>query len=532
MPLALVLLPGWGEGASAERLIVGIDHDFPPHQYLDDDGRPTGFDLESFRAVAELQGIEFEVQSGPWHEIRRRLEAGEIDVSPGMVATKSRDKLLEFSVPSVVVQHVVFVPKDSGAKHPKELIGKVVTVERGALWHDLIIERGLDIDLEAVETPSQVLRRVAEGDAAGAILLYKQGLFLIRHHGLTGIRALVRRGAKGVVELRFALPEGRTELLAQLNDGLAAIRASGRYDEVYDRWFGVLREKPLWERPVVRVLSLAFLVAMVLFLAALLWSQTLRRRVSERTRDVIAAEKEQGNLQAQLLQAQKMEALGRLAGGVAHDFNNVLTVIQGGLYLARESVAENDQKSRLLDSALTAAESDRQLIEQLLTFSHQQEAKPQRLSWNRLFEEQGEMLRRLAGSPVRIEFDLAPDLMEILIDPSQASQIVLNLVVNARDSMEGGGTIHISTSNVELEGGLFARLSVSDNGSGIDAETRERIFEPFFTTKGEGGSGLGLATVFGIVTRGRGTVHLGSDPGRGSVFHVDLPRAPALSSRE
>jgi polar amino acid transport system substrate-binding protein len=515
--------------ASAERLVVGIDQAFPPHQFVDDQGIPAGFDLEIFEAVARSEGIDFEVRAAPWFEVRRQLEEGEIDAVPGMVWSPVRDEKLEFSAPIFLAGYAAFVRAESDVHQLSDLEGRVVAVERGDIWEDRILERHYPVELDSAPTPLVALQHLAGGRADAAILLRNQGLFLARQLSGHGIRTLgttdTSMGLGETVAIRVAVPRGSRNLLARLNDGLTAIRASGQHDAIYERWFGVLREVPFWERRAVRLLVAGAAAAAFGLLASMLWSRMLARRVAERTRSLAEAEEEKRSLQAQLLQAQKMDALGRLAAGVAHDFNNVLTVIMGGLELGKASIPPGDRAERVLTAANTAARSARDLIAQLLTFSRAGDVKPTRMNWNDLLDENEAMLERLLGSRAKFRVDRAPELPDVMLDRSQALQVVLNLAVNARDAMaaSGGGTVWIETSRVEGSEPTQVRLSVSDTGRGMDAETRERIFEPFYTTRPGEGSGLGLSTVYGIVTRSGGTLHVMSEVGKGSRFDVDLP---------
>jgi polar amino acid transport system substrate-binding protein len=517
---AALLLPAV---ASAEPVIVGIDSSFPPHQYLNSRGEPAGFDLDLFRAVAEVQGIEYEVRTATWDELRQQLEKGEIDVNPGVVQSEARDVLLDFSVPTVLVHHSIFVRDDSNIEQPSDLRGAAVAVQRSGIWDDIVRERGYPVELEPMATPSETLQSLASGQAEGAVLLLDQGLFLIRDLGLEGIRSI--GGPFSTMAYRFAVPEGREELLAKLNDGLVEVRASGRYDALHDRWFGVLHEPSFWGSRAAAVLGGAAGLALLGLGAALAWSRTLQRRVERRTRELVKSQEQERQLQAQLLHSQKMEALGRLAGGVAHDFNNVLTVILGGLALARDGLDQDDRLREPVESAYAAARSAADVTKQLLAFSRKQRVEPKPLSWNRLLEEQVDVLRRLIGSPMTLEMALDPDLPEILVDPGQASQILLNLVVNARDATVGQGKVRISTQLVDVGDERFVRLSVADDGVGMEADISEQIFEPFFSTKGEEGTGLGLSTIYGIATQHGGKVSVQSTPSVGSVFHVDLPPA-------
>ncbi len=241
------------------------------------------------------------------------------------------------------------------------------------------------------------------------------------------------------------------------------------------------------------------------------------------------------HLEEQLLQAQKMEAIGRLAGGIAHDFNNLLAVIQMDLdWIAGELGTENKLSEDVV-RVRAAATRGAALTQQLLAFSRKQHLQPRIIVLNDIVGEMQRMMGRILGEDVRLDVELAPDIAAVEADPSQIAQVLVNLAVNARDAMPGGGLLSISTHEVdlddarahalgELSAGRYVRLRVSDTGHGMDDATRARAFEPFFTTKRPGkGTGLGLATVFGIVRQSGGGITIESAPGRGSTFDVFLP---------
>jgi signal transduction histidine kinase/CheY-like chemotaxis protein len=241
-------------------------------------------------------------------------------------------------------------------------------------------------------------------------------------------------------------------------------------------------------------------------------------------------------LQAQLRQAQKMEAVGLLAGGVAHDFNNILTVIKSYASMLHDDIEAGDPRRDDVAEVEKAADRAAGLTRQLLAFSRQQVLKPQVLHLNDTVAEVGKMLSRLIGADVAMSTRYDPDLGFVKADAGQLEQVLMNLAVNARDAMPNGGTLTIETRNVELgehyvdqyggcEPGAYIMIAVSDTGHGMDAATQERIFEPFYTTKGIGkGTGLGLSTVYGIMKQSGGTVSVESAIGKGTTFRVYLPR--------
>ena len=241
-------------------------------------------------------------------------------------------------------------------------------------------------------------------------------------------------------------------------------------------------------------------------------------------------------LEEQLRHAQKMEAVGRLAGGIAHDFNNLLMVIQGYADLMAERLAADDPLRRNAEQIQTAAQRAASLTQQLLAFSRKQILDPSVISIQSVVADMEKILQRLIGEDVQLETHSTKDLWLVKADRSQIEQVIMNLAVNARDAMPNGGRLMIETANVELDTsfsqhavvmspGKYVMLAVTDNGVGMDAQTQAHLFEPFFTTKEKGkGTGLGLATVYGIVKQSGGYIWVYSEPGRGTTFKIYLPR--------
>ncbi len=238
---------------------------------------------------------------------------------------------------------------------------------------------------------------------------------------------------------------------------------------------------------------------------------------------------ERKRLEAQLRQSQKMEAIGRLAGGIAHDFNNLLTIISGNVHLIQHLPAGDPEFPQLLDDIRDAADRAAGLTRQLLTFSRKQPTRPVVLDLSDVVTGLTSMLRRLIGERITIRTQLAPAPVRVKADRGQLEQVIMNLVINAKDAMLDGGTLTIATAEVTGQG-RFARLTIADTGVGMSDEVKRHLFEPFFTTKDVGkGTGLGLATVYGIVEQAGGGIEVESAPGAGTTFAIRLPWCEALA---
>src|SRR6266540_4204347 len=247
---------------------------------------------------------------------------------------------------------------------------------------------------------------------------------------------------------------------------------------------------------------------------------------------------ERKNLEAQLMQSQRLESIGRLAGGVAHDFNNLLTTIVGNTELALDSLPADHPVRADLSEIAQSADRATGLTRQLLAFARKQLIEPRPIDLNQLVLEMDKLLRRLIGEDIELATLLETDLWRVRADPGQIEQVILNLAVNARDAMPNGGKLTIETANIEVDESLahlhpwmrlgsYVRLAVRDSGHGMSADVLAHVFEPFFTTKPVGkGTGLGLATVYGIVKQNEGYILVDSTPGQGTTFEILLPRIP------
>jgi signal transduction histidine kinase len=338
--------------------------------------------------------------------------------------------------------------------------------------------------------------------------------------------------AHHAVTLRSERP-GHTLVLQSLVSG----------SRVVGMFAGVLRDEACdFSQAASNLLSLILFSTAQAFENATLYhriqmeAQGLEQSVETRTRELRAAYEELSRTKDQLVQAQKIEAVGRLAGGIAHDFNNLLVVITGHSEILRNGLAPDDRRRHHAEILGQTADRAAALTHQLLAFSRKQVLKPKELDPNEVVGRMEAMLRRLIGEHIELVTACDPGAGHVRADPGQLEQVIMNLAVNARDAMPGGGRLLCSTARVDLDEafvrahpgsrvGPHVVLEVCDTGTGMDAAVRAHLFEPFFTTKGVGkGTGLGLATVYGIVKQSGGYIGVDSEPGHGSRFSIYLPR--------
>ncbi len=652
---------------SDRAILIGGDRNYPPFEFLDTRGRPCGFDVDLTKAIAREVGLDVRIQLGHWPETIDALRRGEIDAVQGMFYSQERARLLDFSPRYMVVNCVSVMRQDTGPLPGtfEALTGLDLVVQTGDAILEELRERGIQASVTTVPSQEDVLREVAEGRHLCGLATRPSTLYFMNKHDWSHL--VYSEHAFYSADYGYAVAKDRHALLAMLSEGLAAVKASGEYQKIYDRWFGAYEPESIGWLKALKYVAYVAVPLLLIALLALAWSWNLRRQVSARTADLrhvvdalaesekkhrllaeqtldmiwamntdliftyanpaterligykpeafigthlsrhfdeahlsvltetiareiargpvdtgvyletailrqdgtpvpievhgqvifneagepvllqgtsrditerMRAEKEHAVLQTQFLQMQKMDSIGRLAGGVAHDFNNLLMGIMGYTELCRDMLADNPPARELLDAVLNEVKRSANLTHQLLAFARKQTVCPKVINLNDTVANMLNMLPRLIGEDIDVTWHPAADLRPVKIDPSQVDQILANLCVNARDAIDGTGHITIETAHASVTDtyctqhaetlpGNYAVLAVSDDGCGMDQETLSHIFEPFYTKKSVGqGTGLGLATVYGIIKQNSGFINVYSEPGKGTTFRVYLPVSP------
>jgi two-component system sensor histidine kinase EvgS len=631
---------------------AGSEIDFPPYAIVDAQGRASGFSVELLQAVADAAELDVRVTTGPWPEVLQGFKDGRYDVLPLVALSPQRKDMAEYTRPHTMAYDCFFVRKGSPPiASIKGAEGREVIVMTSDAAHEALLHSGVPVHIVETKTIPEAMQLLASGRHDAVLVPRLLGQLVLRDLKLAGIIEAGTPVPDYNRQFAFAVRPGDPRLRDQLDHGIAVVQASGRYGEIYRKWFhdlegatrfpwyllawaggslvllavlgsgwfwsyrqqqklvvseerfrgafqysaigmALISPEGRWLRVNPAICSMlgyteaelraitfqditypedldADLDQVRRMLAGEIETYSMEKRYLHRQGSIVwalltvsllrdvdggalyfvsqiqdftgrkQAEDQRAALVAQLQQAQKMESIGRLAGGVAHDFNNMLGVILGHAELGLTRVEPSDPVCADLNDIRKAAERSADLTRQLLAFARRQVVAPRVLAVNEAVAGLLKMLQRLIGEDIELCWLPATGIWPVRMDPSQLDQVLANLCVNARDAIAGMGRVTITTANVtvdEADGvarvdaspGDYVRIAVSDDGQGIDADVAAHIFEPFYTTKEHGkGTGLGLATVYGAVRQNNGFITVASEPGHGATFSIHLPRHAA-----
>jgi signal transduction histidine kinase len=537
-------------------IVVGGDRDYPPYEFVDKDGNPAGYNVELTRAIAKVMGMRVEIRLGGWSGMREALNNGGIDVLQGMSWSEERAREVDFSLPHTIVNHAVFARRDSPPLNTlEELAGKSVAVHRRGIMHDYLLQSGFKGKLVLSDTPADALRMLAAGKTDYAVVAIVPGMYLIRELKLTTLLPVVRNVATH--RYGYAVKRGNDELLSRFNEGLAILKKTGQYQEIRNKWLGVLEPDQLPWRQLLR--AGIIVVGPLLLLAGgfALWSRTLHKLVALRTADLTReiaerrlAEEELRLHQQQLIQADKMAALGVLVSGVAHEINNPTGLILletptlkrifgdavkvldgyyrdngdflcGGLPYSRM----REEIPRSLDKLQEAGKRISRIVNDLKDFARQGgSACNEPVDLNAVAQAAVRLvepsIRKATGRFSAIYGDHLPRFRG---NAQRIEQVLVNLILNACQALpDNDRGIELCTWFDTTRNTVVFRLR--DEGNGVSPEDLQRLTDPFFTTKREsGGTGLGLSVSAGIIKEHNGTLEFDSTPGSGTTVTLTLP---------
>ena len=544
------------EVSSPATIVIGGDRDYPPYEFIDKNGKPAGYNVELTKAIADVMGMQVEFRFGGWSEMRTALMRGSVDVLQGISYSDDRTKTVSFSPPHTIINHAIFARKETPpVSSLKELRGKEIIVFQDGIMHDYLVSLGFAENLVMTDTPADALRLLASGKHDYAVLAMLPGMYIIREHKLSNLIPV----AKSISTQRYCygVKKGNEELLARFNEGLAILKKTGRYQEIYDRWLGVLGPpKVAWEK-VLWYGGMLLTPLLVILAGIVIWSRTLQKRVAQRTGELALevterkrALEELRRHQDKLIQADKMASLGILVAGVAHEINNPNGLILLNMPILREvyqdaeEVLEDryhqqgdftlgglpysrmrNEVPHLLEEMQEGANRIKRIVEELKDFARQDtSAATEPVDLNAVVQ----TAVRLVDSTIRsstsnFSAHYAPDLPIITGNAQRIEQVAVNLILNACQSLpDMDHKISLSTSYEQAAGNVVLKLS--DEGSGIAPEHIQHLTDPFFTTKREtGGTGLGLSVSASIVKEHDGSLEFDSNLGAGTTVTLKLP---------
>jgi two-component system cell cycle sensor histidine kinase/response regulator CckA len=630
---------------------LGVLTDNYPFSYVGRDGQITGFAFELINEIEGVMGLKFERVIGTTKEINQAFRDGRLDILQSYARFPEREAEADFSVPYLTLSGAIIVRKDETRIGTlADLRGRRVMVHRASMGDILLQKAGLGDSVIYAESVEEAIRQVDTGQADATLATRLTALTRAHYFGLNNIRALDAKIDDYDVRYCVAVLEGDRALLAQINEGLAVLVRTGRFDELYRKWFSHVEPVGYSFEQVLLAVAVGLLLALLVALWAVGRQRRLHRQIARqatelrageeryrslfegapdgllvldaatkpgeafivqcnpaarrllqtgsgpapgaRLRDVLGAdpdlvdrlvavvgtgqagefehekpsaagwwrvslsplgdrwlvslrnitEQTQARLRLQkqeehMRQTQKIEAIGTLAGGIAHDFNNLLTSIMGNTQLSLINLPPDHPETRSLEQVLKASRRAQQLVKQILTFSRRSEPSRHAVRLSTLIEEVVGFLRSVALGTVEFSHQPAPGDAQILGDPAQVHQVLMNVGTNALQAMRGSpGRLTFTEERVTLDEenlpgpgikpGAYLRVGVRDTGPGMSRDIMERVFEPFFTTKPMGeGTGLGLSVVHGIMQQHDGAVTVTSEPGRGTCFHLYFPMA-------
>jgi signal transduction histidine kinase len=525
-------------------IIVGGDYHYPPYEFLDKNGNPTGYNVEVTKAIAEVMGIQVEVRLDTWNTMRQALENGEVDALQGMVFTDSRRGDFDFSPAHAIIHQSIFYRK--GGRKPQNiesLKGKEVIVQKGGSMHDNFLELGLDINLILTDTHADALRLLASGKHDYAVVANLPGLYLGKKLKLTNLLT----SGEPIKSFRYcyAVKKGNVELLALINEGLAIIKNTGMHQQIYDKWLSADEPREISWKRLIRVVLFFVVPLMLVMIGIMVWNWSLKKEVSIRTTEI-------AQQQQQLIQADKLSTLGILVSGVAHEINNPNSLILLNTPVIRDSFSDIEsildtyykengdfliaglEYSRMkteiplmIADMLSGANRIKRIVEDLKDYSRIEDSETKdTVNINEIVRKSIRLTdNAIKKHTTNFQCSYSEKLGEIYGSPQKIEQVIVNLIINACQSLDDTKR-KVSIKTYPSEDKQHVVIAVIDEGKGIDPEHFSHLTDPFFTTKrNSGGTGLGLYVSANIVKDHHGTMVFTSNPKSGTTVRLSLPKA-------
>lgn len=536
----------------AGMIVVGGDRDYPPYEFVDKNGHPAGFNVDLTRAIAEVMGMKVEIRLGGWSEMLNALKAGKVDILEGMSYSADRARWVDFSPPHSIVSHAVFGRRDSPQiSSLEQLRGKKVIVHRAGIMNEYLATHGFAGDLVLTDTPADALRLLSSGQYDYAVVAILPATYIIRENKLSNLVPVLKNVA--IQRYGYAVGKGNAELLARFSEGLAILKKTGQFEAIHDKWLGVLEPQKFPWKMLFKYGAIVVVPLLLVLGSTVIWSRSLQRQVTQRTESLARAVDELQMNQQQLVQADKLAALGILVSGVAHEINNPNGLILLDIPILRNVYADavpileeryreegdftiggiaysrmRDEVPKILDEMQEGAKRIKRIVSDLKDFARRDDASgKERLELNEIVRTAIRLVEpSIRKATSHFAVDYAEDLPPIVGNAQRIEQVIVNLIINACQALpDRERSISLGTAFDPPTWSVVLR--VRDEGVGIAPEHLPRLTDPFFTTKRDsGGTGLGLSVSAGIVKEHGGTLLFESQPGKGTIVTLTLPAVP------
>lgn len=552
-------LQATGELSAEDKvLIIGGDYNYPPYEFLDENAKPAGLNVEITQAIAELMGIKVEIQLGIWGEMHQALKEGKIHALQGMISSPERTDSFDFSPPHSVIHQSVFARKNSPQINTlQDLSDKNVIVQQNGAMHDYLVKSDLDINLILTQTHAEALVILASGKHDYAVVANLPGLYLGQELKLSNIVRVAEPVA--AAPYGYAVKKGDYQLLALFSEGLALLKNTGRYEEIKNKWLSPLEPQPLpWGR-IVKYGSMVLVPILLILLGTVAWNWTLRRKVSVATRDLKKeiverkrAAEESRIQQQQLIQADKMATLGILVSGVAHEINNptglillnipLLDKIYGVATDSLEARYREDgdfmvggmkyslvreEIPRMFDEMHSSANKIKRIVNDLKDYARQEDSNlNEDVDINSIVAASVRLVDiTIKKSTTDFQVQYAENIPRVKGNSQRIEQVVVNLLMNGCQALtESTQPIRVRVYLDDTSPKSEVCVEVKDGGCGIAEKNISHVVDPFYTTKrDQGGTGLGLSVSAGIVKDHMGCLEFNSAPGYGTTVTMSLP---------